>query len=78
MRTDPARSGPETVLIEREDLSAAQLAQPVPTSGLTLGGLLNHLALVEDTWFRMRFLGLERVPPWHLRDSTAATSGKSR
>ena len=29
-----------------------------PWDGLTLGGLLNHLALVEDSWFRVRFSGL--------------------
>ena len=78
MRTDPARSGPEadqlsayldyqreTVLLKCAGLSAAQLAQQaVPSSSLTLGGLLNHLALVEDWWFRVQFLGEEHVPPW--------------
>ena len=77
MRTDPLRSGPEidqltafldfqreTMLLEVEGLTAAQLAQPLPPSSLTLGGLLDHLALVEDWWFRVRFLGLEHVPPW--------------
>ena len=77
MRTDPPRSGPETaqltafldylretVLLKCEGLTAAQLASPLPTSSLTLGGLLNHLALVEDWWFRARFLGLERMPPF--------------
>jgi uncharacterized damage-inducible protein DinB len=78
MRTDPPDSGTEadqlaafldflreTVLLKCEGLTAEQLRQAaVPTSGLTLGGLLNHLALVEDSWFRERFLGLEPVPPW--------------
>ncbi len=77
MRTDPPPSGPElvqltsfldflreTVLWKCEGLSAAQLARPLPPSSLTLGGLLNHLALVEDAWFRVRFSGLSPVAPW--------------
>ncbi len=77
VRTDPPRSGPErdqltayldyqraTVLQKCEGLGAAGLAQRIPTSSLTLGGLLHHLALVEDWWFRVRFLGLEHVEPW--------------
>ena len=78
MRTDPQQSGPEaaqlaafldfqraTVLLKCEGLTGEQLGQAaVPTSALTLGGLLNHLALVEDSWFRVRFRGEEHVPPW--------------
>ncbi len=78
MRTDPPTSGPEllqltafldflreTVLLKCEGLSAEQLAQPLPPSSLTLGGLLNHLALVEDGWFRYAFSGLPRSAPWN-------------
>ncbi len=78
MRTDPPESGPEpdqlsafldfqraTVLVKCEELSAEHLARAaVPSSSLTLGGLLNHLALVEDWWFRVQFLGEEHVEPW--------------
>jgi uncharacterized damage-inducible protein DinB len=78
MRTDPPESGPEveqlaafldfqreTVLLKCEGLTAQQLAQAaVPSSALTLAGLLNHLALVEDTWFRVRMLGEEHLPLW--------------
>ena len=78
VRTDPPDSGPEadqlaafldfqreTVLLKCEGLTGEQLGQAaVPTSGLTLGGLLNHLALVEDSWFRVKFLGEDPVPPW--------------
>jgi uncharacterized damage-inducible protein DinB len=78
MRTDPPESGPEaaqlsafldfqreTVLLKCEGLTAEQLSRAaVPSSGLTLGGLLNHLALVEDTWFRVRMLGEEPQPLW--------------
>ncbi len=82
MRTEPPESGTEadqlaafldfqraTVLLKCEGLSGEQLARAaVPPSGLTLGGLLNHLALVEDSWFRVRFLGEEYVQPWNRVD----------
>jgi uncharacterized damage-inducible protein DinB len=78
VRTDPPNSGPEadqlaafldfqraTVVLKCEGLSAEQLSRAaVPSSELTLGGLLNHLALVEDWWFRVQFLGEEHLPPW--------------
>ena len=70
MRTDPPDSGPEldqltafldyqraTVLLKCDGLDAEQLASRLPPSTLTLAGLLNHLALVEDTWFPERFAG---------------------
>ena len=71
MRTDPPDSGPEfvqltafldyqreTMLLKTDGLPRERLAQPLPPSSLTLGGLLNHLAKVEDVWFRVRFAGL--------------------
>jgi uncharacterized damage-inducible protein DinB len=71
MRVDPPDSGPEllqltafldyqreTVLQKADGLTREQLAQRLPPSELTLGGLLNHLARVEDVWFRVRFAGL--------------------
>jgi uncharacterized damage-inducible protein DinB len=77
VRIEPSPSGPEpaqlaafldfqreTVLLKTEGLSAEQLAQPLAPSSLTLGGLLNHLALVEDSWFRVRFAGLPDDEPW--------------
>lgn len=77
MRIDPPGSGPEldqltafldvqreTVLRKTEGLTAEQLARPLPPSSLTLGGLLNHLALVEDSWFRVRFSGLPDDELW--------------
>jgi uncharacterized damage-inducible protein DinB len=77
MRTDPPDSGPEfqqltayldyqraTVLLKTEGLSAEQLAQRLPPSSLTLAGLLNHLALVEDSWFPDRFAGLPANELW--------------
>ena len=77
MRTDPPDSGSErdlltafldfqraTVLLKTEGLTAEQLAVTLPTSTLTLAGLLNHLALVEDSWFPVRFAGQPDSPLW--------------
>ena len=44
-------------------LTQAQLAQPLPPSTLTLGGLVKHLALVEDSWFTERFAGQPDAGP---------------
>jgi uncharacterized damage-inducible protein DinB len=54
----------ETVLLKAEGLDAEALRRPQPPSSLTLGGLLNHLALVEDSWFRERFAGLPEQEIW--------------
>jgi hypothetical protein len=44
-------------------LTGEQLAtRPIPTSKLSLLGLVRHLAKVERTWFRIRAAGHE-VPP---------------
>jgi uncharacterized damage-inducible protein DinB len=77
VRTDPPESGPEldqltnvldyqreTIVQKTDGLTREQLAQQLPTSSLTLGGLLNHLALVEDSWFRVRFSGLPDDALW--------------
>ena len=77
MRTDPPQTGPEldqltrvldhqreTILRKADGLTKEQLAQALPTSSLTLGGLLNHLALVEDSWLRVRFSGLPDDELW--------------
>ncbi|SFF36794.1 DinB family protein [Blastococcus tunisiensis] len=50
----------DAVLRKTEGLTREQLARRLPPSTLTLAGLLNHLALVEDSWFRKNFLG---APP---------------
>ena len=31
---------------------------------MTLGGMVKHLALVEDDWFQVRFLGRPDPEPW--------------
>jgi uncharacterized damage-inducible protein DinB len=45
-------------------LDAAQLAVSVAASSMTLGGMLKHLALVEDSWFSEWLLGHDAVSPW--------------
>ncbi|SOE01375.1 DinB family protein [Blastococcus haudaquaticus] len=77
MRSDPPDSGSErdllcgfldyqreTLLLKAEGLTAGQLAQTIPSSSLTLAGLINHLALVEDSWFRVRFAGHPEDEIW--------------
>jgi uncharacterized damage-inducible protein DinB len=54
----------ETILLKTDGLTRAQLAHPLPPSGLTLGGLLNHLALVEDDWMEVHFRGRPEREPW--------------
>jgi hypothetical protein len=47
----------ETILLKTEGLTREQLAQKIPTSDLTLAGILYHLALVEESWLEEEFLG---------------------
>lgn len=54
----------ETVLAKTEGLTGAQLATRLAPSALTLGGILRHLALVEESWLEVRFLGLPARKPW--------------
>ncbi|WP_433891051.1 DinB family protein [Streptomyces sp. CA-111067] len=49
-------------------LDAAGLRKTVGPSPVTLGGLLKHLALVEDDMFSRRLLGRELSPPWAVVD----------
>lgn len=49
----------ETILLKTEGLTKEQLAQQIPSSGLTLAGLLYHLSLVEESWSEEDFLGLK-------------------
>lgn len=77
VRTEPDPDGPEamlvgqyldyqreTVLAKTEGLDREQMARSHPPSTLTLGGLLYHLALVEEDWMEVRFLGRSEREPW--------------
>jgi uncharacterized damage-inducible protein DinB len=80
-RPEPPVAGDETATLlgslERQratfawkcaGLDAAGLRATVGASSITLGGLLKHLALVEDHYFSVRLLGRESAPPWDAVD----------
>jgi Protein of unknown function (DUF664) len=45
-----------------EGLDAEQLGRTLPPSDLTLGGMVKHLAFVEDWWFGAVLLGVQGEP----------------
>lgn len=49
-------------------LDAVGLKATVGASSMTLGGLLKHLALVEDDYFTRRLDGRDLGPPWDTVD----------
>ncbi|MGH2754893.1 MAG: DinB family protein [Actinomycetota bacterium] len=49
-------------------LDEAGLQARVGASSMTLGGLLKHLALVEDDYFSRRLYGRDLGPPWNAVD----------
>ena len=76
-RVDPPQSADETATLlgyldyhrdtlrqKVDGLSSAQLAQTHPPSDMTLGGMVKHLALVEQWWFRCIFEGEEYAGVW--------------
>jgi Protein of unknown function (DUF664) len=52
-------------------LDAAALRRPHPPSAMTLGGLLKHLALVEDQRTAVWLTGEPMPPPWRAEDFQA-------
>jgi uncharacterized damage-inducible protein DinB len=52
-------------------LSDEQLRMALPPSPITLGGLLKHLACVEDSWFTEVVAGEPAVEPWASADYQA-------
>ncbi len=76
-RSEPAHSNDEvgmlrgfldhyraTIRLQASGLTDAQLDQRLPPSDLTLGGMVKHLAFVEDYWFSYHLRGNEPSPPW--------------
>jgi uncharacterized damage-inducible protein DinB len=49
-------------------LDADGLGVTVAASTMTLGGMLKHLALVEDQWFSWFLAGQQPAPPWNTVD----------
>jgi uncharacterized damage-inducible protein DinB len=57
-----------TLAWKTDGLDAAGLDAALAPSTMTLGGLLKHLALVEDYWFSERLHGRDEGPPWNSVD----------
>ncbi|WP_284251324.1 DinB family protein [Litorihabitans aurantiacus] len=57
-----------TLAWKTADLDAVGLSATTAASGLTLGGLLKHLACVEENWFSYRFAGRPPAEPWASAD----------
>ncbi|HMO12020.1 MAG TPA: DinB family protein [Actinotalea sp.] len=58
----------ETIAWKTEGLDAAALAAAHPPTTMTLGGILKHLAGVEDWWFSQVLHGNPEPPPWDAVD----------
>ena len=80
-RTEPALDGDEATTLlgflelqrgtfawKTGGLDAAALRVTLGPSSLTLGGLLKHLAVVEDIWITQRFRGAPMPSPWNAVD----------
>jgi uncharacterized damage-inducible protein DinB len=50
------------------NLDSAGLRATLGRSSVTLGGMLKHLALVEDDWFSVKLHGRPRHAPWDTVD----------
>lgn len=50
------------------ELDAAELRTTIAASSLTLGGILKHMAWVEDYWCSHRLRGHAPRPPWDTAD----------
>jgi hypothetical protein len=53
-----------TLRLKAGDLDAEQLQRRLEPSTMTLGGLVTHLAWVENWWFTEIFLGRPPPEPW--------------
>ncbi len=54
----------QTMLAKAAGLDRDSMAQRLPSSTLSLGGLLYHLALVEESWMEVDFSGRDMPEPW--------------
>jgi uncharacterized damage-inducible protein DinB len=52
-------------------LNADGLRATLPPTSMTLGGMLKHLAYVEDDWFSRRLHRQDPQPPWNSVDWSA-------
>jgi uncharacterized damage-inducible protein DinB len=60
-----------TILWKADGLSDEELRRPHVPSGLTMLGLIKHLAYVERSWFQRSFLGADVEFPWTKEDPDA-------
>ena len=80
-RTEPPTDGDETATLlgfldyQRATLAwkcrgvdAQGLRATIAPTTMTLGGLLKHMALVEEHWFARSLHGHDRQPPWDTVD----------
>ena len=58
----------DTLLWKASGLTEEQLRQHRTPSGMSLLGLVKHLAYVERNWFQFRFLGRTVYIPWRQGD----------
>jgi hypothetical protein len=58
----------DTFRMKCSGLTQAQLAQPLPPSDMTLGGMMKHLAIVDQSWFEDDFLSRGWMPPFDTVD----------
>lgn len=58
----------DTLRWKTSSLGAADLRRRVAPSGMTLGGLLHHLAFVEDHWCTVVWSGKPASEPWASAD----------
>ncbi len=58
-----------------DGLGAQGLRATLGPSTMTLGGLLKHMALVEDHWFTWRLHGRDLGTPWNTVDWDADNDG---
>lgn len=58
----------DTLIWKASGLTVEQLRQQRTPSGMSLLGLIKHLAYVERNWFQFRFLGRAVYIPWREGD----------
>jgi uncharacterized damage-inducible protein DinB len=58
----------ETLRLKCAGLTQEELAQQLPPSDMSLGGLMKHLALVESQWFDYFFRDLPLAAPFDTAD----------
>ncbi len=58
----------DTLRTKAGGLDQQQLATALPPSDMTLGGMVKHLGLVENSWLRERLAGDGLSEPWRSTD----------